>query len=581
MGAGVGAQSGRARWGPVMADLRTRWRNVRLPVLSAALAVTLGATLVGSYQYLDRSGDPATLPNVVYLSAQTFVLDLDPVGGDAGYPPALELARLLGPLLLGYATLAALLRVFRHAIDDGRGRRMKGHVVVCGLGGLGQLAVRAMRTQGHRVAVVEQDASTEAVTEVRGLGAVVVEGDATVPSTLERANVTAAERILIVCGTDEANGAVLAAVRGLLDAGSGPLVDVQVAMTSVDLADRLHRRSLRHEPSGRAAVDAFSVPELAARRLLVRHPPFSATDTTAQVAVVGGGSVTAALLLQLARLWRARPERTSGLDVRLAGPDASATMEALERQRPGIGDLLGCTIVGEPLVGPGIADALVSDPATPVYVCLDDESVGLAVALAISALLEHTGITVAQTLRPNGWPAALDIEGLATFAVDDVACDPETLFGGFGEELARAIHEAYRAERAADPETDPHDVSMRDWIDLTPDLRASNRSQARHIPVKLDAIGAVAVPVVGLAPAPFEFTADEVEDLAKLEHQRWVDEREAAGWTPGPKDPAKKTTPYLVDFADLPEHIQDYDTNAVVALPGHVAAVGYQIIRRS
>lgn len=51
---------------------------------------------------------------------------------------------------------------------------------------------------------------------------------------------------------------------------------------------------------------------------------------------------------------------------------------------------------------------------------------------------------------------------------------------------------------------------------------------------------------------------DQIELMARWEHERWLDERNAMGWTFGPeRDAIKKTSPYLVPYDDLDEHAKE------------------------
>ena len=78
----------------------------------------------------------------------------------------------------------------------------------------------------------------------------------------------------------------------------------------------------------------------------------------------------------------------------------------------------------------------------------------------------------------------------------------------------------------------------------------------------------------------FTFTSDELEKLSIMEHDRWADEKVAAGSTLGDEDPKLKKDPDLVPWRDLPRDIAEWDTNFVRAIPAMLAAVGLQIIER-
>ena len=94
---------------------------------------------------------------------------------------------------------------------------------------------------------------------------------------------------------------------------------------------------------------------------------------------------------------------------------------------------------------------------------------------------------------------------------------------------------------------------------------------------KLQEIGAV---LVGdRPPEPFEFTAEELQRLARLEHARWMEERLAAGFVHGPRREGR-FHPDLVDWPELSEESRQKDVDAVLHLPDVLAADGIYIARR-
>lgn len=116
------------------------------------------------------------------------------------------------------------------------------------------------------------------------------------------------------------------------------------------------------------------------------------------------------------------------------------------------------------------------------------------------------------------------------------------------------------------------------WELLPESLRASNRSQAGHVAEKIRATRRVLLPDDG--EPPDDFTEDEVQLLGRAEHDRWTSERVAAGWTPGPRDPVARTSPYLVPWEELDEDIREIDRQFVRALPGVLADAGL-VLRRT
>lgn len=146
------------------------------------------------------------------------------------------------------------------------------------------------------------------------------------------------------------------------------------------------------------------------------------------------------------------------------------------------------------------------------------------------------------------------------------------------EKIAKMIHSDYvikqgEQRKGASPE-------LRDWDELPGDIKYSNLSQARHISEKLRVIGCgIAAADSGCTPLE-ELEPAEIESLSILEHERWMAERRASGWTLGAKkDPEKKCTPYLVPWEDLSEQVRDLDRDAVrniIPLLGRVGLIAYR-----
>jgi RyR domain len=148
------------------------------------------------------------------------------------------------------------------------------------------------------------------------------------------------------------------------------------------------------------------------------------------------------------------------------------------------------------------------------------------------------------------------------------------------EKLARAVHGDYvrrttRRGRMTDgPSTLP-------WESLPESLKRSNRAQAADILRKLARIGCGAVSASRGEVADFAFDDDQIEVLAKMEHDRWVAERTEGGWTHGsPQDAVHLRSPYLVKWEELSEEVRDLDRDAVRAIPWLLASAGLAVSKK-
>jgi hypothetical protein len=123
--------------------------------------------------------------------------------------------------------------------------------------------------------------------------------------------------------------------------------------------------------------------------------------------------------------------------------------------------------------------------------------------------------------------------------------------------------------------------AMAVWTALRSDLRESNCQQADAIPARLRNLN-MYMAEYDPAKDDFEVTdipPDEVDKLAEQEHERYVAERLTAGWTVGPRDTDNATTPFLEPWCDVEPMYQDYDREAIRAIPRLLRQVGYRIYR--
>lgn len=153
----------------------------------------------------------------------------------------------------------------------------------------------------------------------------------------------------------------------------------------------------------------------------------------------------------------------------------------------------------------------------------------------------------------------------------DVQLDPVA-----EEELARAFHEKYcKVQRKNLPSSDP---AMRGWDDLPEKYKKLNRLQAKRIKEELWRIGYNFRKVGGgRGPAKVRLRKEEIEALAKMEHNGWMEEKLLDGWRLGPRDYDEKTNPYLVKWEKLPEKIKELNRDVATAIPEMMADIGFEL----
>ena len=145
------------------------------------------------------------------------------------------------------------------------------------------------------------------------------------------------------------------------------------------------------------------------------------------------------------------------------------------------------------------------------------------------------------------------------------------------ETMAQAFQAGYREDQKGRfAKIDP---ALMDWPDLPEYLKESNRQLVDHIHEKLKAVGMRITPVQGREIVLMDFTDDEIEIMAEMEHGRWNTERLMDGWVLGERDVARKRSPHLLSWVDLTDSVREYDRQAVRRLPEILKKHGLEVER--
>jgi hypothetical protein len=151
--------------------------------------------------------------------------------------------------------------------------------------------------------------------------------------------------------------------------------------------------------------------------------------------------------------------------------------------------------------------------------------------------------------------------------------------GRFG--LPKALHADYCDAMAARGRLSVDHPSIRPWEEVGEDLRRANVEQADHITYKLSLLGYQVQPLPANAgESPPAFGSQEVESLARLEHARWLIDRQLAGWTFGKiRDNDLKRHPLMIPYDELSEEEKDKDHRAARNIPSILRRAGLGIRR--
>lgn len=552
-------------------------------------AVVLG--YAGYDQCYREAGTRLPWWDLAYMSFQLFVLEFNTPAGQA--PALLILGRTLAMLFTASAAMVAMAGICRDEIRALRLGRLRGHAVVCGAGKKAEALIRDLLLA--RMPVVVVDLKTDKPLPGCGVASrfFVIQGNATRPGFLARAQVRNAGHVFVMTGNDSTNieiaSQVINSVRvGSPDRGKDRLV-CHVHMVDRRASDLFRGHAVFKDSASHLSVQMFNVYDNAARLLwrreLARRGPLAPDDPRRLHLVLEGfGEMGEAVMLRVLKSGHFANGRKPAFT--LVDRQTGVVRERLAQRHPMMESLCDLDWIdgemGAAETQRRIAQRLCRpDDIGIVVICADDDHGNFAAALQTAFHLTRDDVPIfvrlstsaglADILKAERAESAL-ARRIEAFGLVADCCSADVVLEDRLFRFAREFHRAYVANRALAGVT-AGDPAMKDWDELDEMFRESTCEQAEHLEVKLLTAGID--PAASDVPPRLEFTDGQVEILARMEHERWCAERRLAGWTyaPPPKNVALRTSPYLVPWDQLDDSIRQIDRDAVSAASAVLTAL--------
>jgi len=399
----------------------------------------------------------------------------------------------------------------------------------------------------------------------------------------------------------------------------------------VHIEDALLSRTLRitHPPldDGKSPVkmEFFNIYSIAGYCVQKSdHPPFTEPEIRygmrPHLMVIGFGRMGENFVVQVAKRWKARGKKEP-LPITVIGKNARQRVAELRIWYPSLDKYCAISAIDKDAGSLGLLEiqdifsALIK-PVSRIYICLDNSSRGVSIALVlldkirfgqpvfVRSLYERGVTHVLQSFRSNG-----ALENLYPFPIISSPCCMDYITGGIRDTMARFIHEAYRdivreelrqecriegtiktdAEKfrnyiendevTTDPEKDP---ALRSWHELDENRKEYNRCQVDDIRRKLNEIGYALQPLTWWDEDRVALSSTDIEQLAREYHESWMRMKKNDGYTYGKdRSESEKTSPFLVQFNQLPEKKKERNRKLVGMFPSLLALADIQIIEKN
>ena len=510
-------------------------------------------------------------------------------------PITLEIARFGAGLLSlaivpGFVALLFQDRLFRWWARA----RWSNHVVVYGHSSRALSLVRDLRAGRHNVFLIGH---------TPGHGADLPRGvcyiDASAPSreSLAGAALKNAGRFVALSDHDRDNLELLIAAEAEAKSRdtTRPPLECHAHFGDRYLQLGLHQLGAAREgtPTRRQLFNYYDV----AARLLAHQYPMPATlaataPAPEHIVIVGFGAFGQSVALKLVKMgqqlyqqgdqWRIVKPRITAIDPR--GAEAAALFL---RTHPQFAAHCDFSVVAMSCGDAAFLDLTFLTPSgsrASIVFCLDDEALTLRtlVLLAETCSASDRGIRqiylrLAKPAALTSWVDALRAStkpGIVLFAPDEQLFSADVLLNQSLDVLARRIHDSYRAAVHQPSSTNVPTALGKTWDELGEEDRESNREAADHLWAKLATLGyQLAVAPAGEAPAPVDAALvreleTRIEELARVEHYRWLTWRALSGWTYGAvRDQTLKHHPDMVEYERLSDEAKEKDRVVVRAIP--------------
>lgn len=569
--------------------MRQFWSENRWFLLGFAWVVSLALGLSGFSIFAVENGHAWTPGDILYRTLQLVTMNSGAVDGKVNW--MLDASRFLLPLLTAYTVLQALMHLFLEQSQKLRLRRLRNHVVICGLGRKGSRLAQELLRHGRQVVIIEKEPRQEIVQIFQQAGAIVLDGDATNQDVLASARILHARSLVCLLGNDSENLQTAYQAYQLSRARKAGKLTAIIHLSSIDLLNLIRGSELSVEPGVPFELETFNPYERTARTLLQDNPGWredsSAKDIPQSLLVIGLGRLGEHLVIQAGYLWHLL-HRQGRLRITVVDHSAAEKTRTLFRKYPQLNKVCEIIPVSADLRSVGSLQYILPNPieqgSKQAYICLGDPVLSLQVCLNLLQIPEYsTGSIWVRLSKEAGLvdllekplPGLGDLRRVKTFDFYEYACSADLIMGGLHETLARDLHNMYRTNSGLAS-------SSPTWEQLPETLKEANRQQANRIHRLLETAGYRIYPLQDWDAGTRTFSKNEIEKMACLEHDFWCQAKEADGWVYGKsRDEKDRTHPDLVPWEELPESEREKNLAVVQHIPALLARIGFQIDRIS
>lgn len=551
-------------------------------VLLAGIAIIV-LTWVGLGVYYPDSNEWMYLPDKIYRTLKT-LMGADPVSGklaDDSLPWQLTLAKIAVTvgLLAGMYKIAEAL--FYEYYTQLRLLFKKQPVLVIGIGNKGLALLDDLKTNHDTTGVALEISNTHRNTNtVRRQGHLLFNGDATHPPALIEAGIAKARYVICFLDNEQATINVTRALHNLVQAKPDRYrLQCFLHVNNARVVTMLQQSDyFQEERESGLDLRFFNHHQMIARHFFAQLP----VEYTAELAdpasrfrlvFLGAGDTMKALLVHALQVLHTL--NSASPEIVICAPDAGKLEKTFHSEYSGARQVAKLTFEEydgsyEAILKDHLQD-LTPDIVPLLITAFEEDSVNLKWSLEI---LRATPLSKFKIFALNYHNEGLNalfrpkhnqLSRLSFFGSIESICQIEFITRQLQDTQARAIHEDYLQQLTGHSASESAAFKT-GWDDLLEEAKEASRMQADHIPYKLAMTGQLGSQQD--ASEHVAFNPEQVELLAKVEHERWSANRYLNGWRFGEqRDDVRRQHPSLVDWEHLPEPEKQKDRDVILRIP--------------
>jgi len=559
--------------------------------------------IYGHAVYFVYKNEEYTLADLLFGTLQLFTLNSGITHVKNNF--ILDVSRLLSPAIAAYALLKTIFIIFS---DEVLAFKIKWfynkHIVFCGLNHETFVLVDRMRDYKAKMLVIEQNRDNSYIPILKDMGVGIIVGNLMESDVLKKASIGNADFFFSLIDDDNLNSHIVNSIgeemhRSNRNTTLKSVININDVYLYYRLREEEFKNRIKEEKQkniDRKFVDAvsyehFNLYDFASEMLLNTYPPFDEKNKSGEfrILIIGTSSMIEFMTINLVNKLELEGFDRK-INISIIDKENAITSDELKACYPKLEIFSNINIINLNNLIHDIKhiDLINKADNKPmydiIYVCNIEELANTSIVLNISEKIGEFKIPIyvccerLSSFLNNFTENNETYSNVKIFEIINEIITPEILINGIYERLAIAIHAKY--VNSLKRGFQKIDISE-NWNGLGETEREANRNQAKDIISKLNEIGC-GTRNLTRSWKEFKFSDDEIEKLARAEHERWLNEKRSNGWSYAEKkNDEKKEHPNFKNYDTLEEKAKNINRDFVRNIPYLLSSIRLELYREN